>query len=343
MHREQSLTRQDGRSHGNVPGRWPGAGLPGPNRVLSALIAVLALPVWAACGRAAEPSLEIRHREMVDDVEQAYVDYPSGDLTVTGWLFVHPFSANDVEPCVIFSHGGVSGVGEGLREKCRWLAKQGFIVFAPSYRGEDDSEGEIEVAAGEVDDVVHAVLELQHHPGIVSGQFILLGTSHGALVSIMAHARPELQGLIRGTIAAYGVMDIYNWYTYLVDHGFDVHDPLSRRVYGDGPEDKPEAFARRHALSLVDRLSPAPILLVQGALDEIVPPAQARTMFEALRAEGRTQDRLRIYESGGHGFLFWDDPQERGAEELRDAERAWVDILAFMRDALRESGPRVID
>ena len=70
--------------------------------------------------------------------------YTSNKLTVDAGTYT--FSENDVEPGLIFNHGGVSGVTEGTRALCRRLAKQGFVVFAPSYRGEDDSEGEIEVA-----------------------------------------------------------------------------------------------------------------------------------------------------------------------------------------------------
>jgi len=282
-------------------------------------------------GSAGAAEFEILERSMEDEIEQAYVRYPSGDLMVTGWLFVNPFSEQDVEPCVIFNHGGVGGVSAGTREKCRWLAKQGYIVFAPSYRGEDDSEGEIEVAAGEVDDVLAALALLAEHPGIQPGKFALVGTSHGALVSVKSLARPEAAGLVKGVVAAYGVMDIYAWYQYLLDNDFDVEDPLSVKVYGKGPQDKPDAFAQRHALDLIGQLpADVPIFLVQGQHDKIVPAQQALTMFGALRESGRQIDSCRVYDSGAHGFLFWDDPELHPVEELRDAANAWHDILGFL-------------
>jgi len=276
----------------------------------------------------------ILSREIVDDVEQAYVRYPSGDLSVTGWLFVHPFSESDTEPCIIFNHGGVGGVGEGTRKLCRRLAKEGYIVFAPSYRGEDDSEGEIEVAAGEIEDVVAAMLLLEGHPGIRPEEFVLLGTSHGALISVHVAARDEVKHLVKGVVPAYGVMDIYAWYQYLLDNDFDVGDPLSVRVYGKGPEDKPEAFSKRHALSVIPRLNDAPIFLVQGEHDEIVPKDQALTMYRALRDSGRLHDRCRIYDHGAHGFLYWDDPSNRTVEQLSDTENAWHDILQFFSEVV---------
>lgn len=301
-------------------------------------LALLTILVAVPASADAEPRMEILERDFVEDVEQAYVSYPSGDLTVTGWIFVHPFGEQDVEPCIVFNHGGVGGVNEATREKCRWLAKQGYIVFAPSYRGEDDSEGEIEIADGEVDDVVNAVLELRSHPGIQPDRFVLMGLSHGALISVKAMARPELCDVVQGVVAAYGVMDIYAWYQHLLDNDFDVTDPLSRKVYGDGPEDRPEAFAKRHALSLVDDLCEAPILFVQGDRDEIVPAAQATTMIQALRASGRLQDRIRLYDDGAHGFLYWDDPKLHDQTELREAKDAWMDILGFVDDCVGSGG-----
>ena len=296
------------------------------------LTGILLAAIAAATPARAEPRLEILDQAMVDQVQQAYVRYPSGELMVTGWIFVNPFGKRDVEPCLVFNHGGVNGVNEATRAKCRWLAKQGYIVFAPSYRGEDDSEGHVEIAEGEVDDVVNAILELRSHPGIEPGKFVLLGLSHGALISVKAAARPELADLVQATVAAYGVMDIYDWYQYLVDNDFDVSDSLSVRVYGSGPTDKPKAFAARNAVDLVDRLSDAPLMLVQGELDDIVPVQQARLMIDALRASGRLQDRIRVYSQGAHGFLYWDDPKLHTQIELRQAKDAWQDILSFFAE-----------
>jgi len=282
------------------------------------------------------PGFELLDREMIDGVEQAYLSYPSGELTVTGYLFVDPYSNQDVEPGLIFNHGGVGGVSEGMKERCRFLAKNGFIVFAPSYRGEDDSEGEVEVADGEIDDVIAALEILREHPGIQRDRFVMMGTSHGALVAMHAATRPLGKELLKGVVVAYGVMDIYAWYRYLVENNFDVSDPLSRRVYGEGPQDKPEAFALRHALSLAEKLGPAPIMLVQGAKDRIVPAEQAGRMHESLLQVGRRQDRLRVYLLGEHGFLFWDDPEKHSQEELDEAAGAWGEILQFLHASLEE-------
>lgn len=278
----------------------------------------------------APAALETLDRSVEEGVAQTYVRYPSGDLQVTGWLFEDPLDASP-RPLVVFNHGGVGGVGAGTKQLCRWLVQNGFTAFAPSYRGEDDGEGEIEVAVGEVDDVVAAIALLADHPRVDPERLLLAGTSHGALVSLKAACRPGLCERLDGVVAGYGVTDIYAWYQYLLDNDFDVRDPLSLRIYGEGPEDRPEAFSIRHLPNFLDDLCPAPVLVLQGAQDRIVPAFLAESLREELRARGRTGDDVRIYPSGGHGFLFWDDPSLHAEEELADAAAARRAMLEFLR------------
>jgi dipeptidyl aminopeptidase/acylaminoacyl peptidase len=289
---------------------------------------VAMLLVFGCAGTA--PRMETLQESVEEGIGQTYLSYPSGDLRVTGWLFVEP-GDDEPRPLLIFNHGGVGGVGNGTRQLCRWYAKNGFVVFAPSYRGEDDSEGTIEVAVGEVDDVVAAIRELQKNPLVDPDRLLLAGTSHGALISLKAACRPELCASLKGVVAGYGVTEIYTWYQYLVDNDFDVSDPLSKRIYGEGPEDKPEAFAARHLPNFLDDLCEAPILVLQGGQDRVVPPFLAESLERELRARGRDQDEILIYLTGGHGFLFWDDSELHDEAELAEAEAARTRMLEFLR------------
>lgn len=297
----------------------------------------LSLVLGAACAPA-PAAIEPIDQSVVDAVAQTYVRYPSGDLQVTGWLFEDPQDP-DPRPLLVFNHGGVGGVGEGTRQLCRWLVHNGFTVFAPSYRGEDDSQGEVEVAVGEVDDVLAAIAALADQPRIDPRHVLLAGTSHGALVSLKAACRPELCGRLRGVVAAYGVTDIYAWYQYLLDNEFDVRDPLSLRIYGEGPADRPRAFAERHLPNFLDDLCPAPILVLQGERDRIVPAFLARTLEQELQRRGRAQDEVLVYATGGHGFLFWDDPGLHDEAELAEAAQARRRMLEFLRTRAGIAGP----
>ena len=54
----------------------------------------------------------------------------------------------------------------------------------------------------------------------------------------------------------------------------------------------------------------APLLLLQGTDDAVVPPEQAEEMYEALRQAGNAV-ALKLYEGESHGF--------RSAQNIKDA------------------------
>jgi len=65
----------------------------------------------------------------------------------------------------------------------------------------------------------------------------------------------------------------------------------------------PEAAARYRDRSPVNRADAitAPLLILQGDADKVVPPAQSRAIADRLQALGRTVE-LHLYEGEGHGW-----------------------------------------
>jgi len=268
--------------------------------------------------------------EKIDGITQMDVAYPSGDLTVRGFLFLPTGSGQ--HPAVIFNHGGVSGVSGDMKRRSRDLAGLGYVVLAPAYRGEGGSEGVVEVARGEVDDVLAGARLLAGHQRVDPARIAVTGSSHGALISILAVARePET---FRCVVEACGVMDVVSWYAYLVENDFDVSDSLSVAVYGHGPEDRPEAFRIRQAIRVADRIT-IPVLIQQGAKDRTVPPEQARLFAETLEELGHRGVSLKEYPLLGHAFWFWNDLRYHPQEDLDEAEAAWGDFLTFLEQLTR--------
>jgi dipeptidyl aminopeptidase/acylaminoacyl peptidase len=267
---------------------------------------------------------------VVDGVSQMEVAYPSDGLTVRGFFFLP--DTESVHPAVIFNHGGVSGVSADVKRRARDLARLGYVVVAPAYRGEGGSEGRVEVAAGEVDDVLAAASILAHHPLVDPKRIGIAGSSHGALIAVLAAAREPKR--FRCVVEACGVMDVAGWYRYLVENGFDVSDSLSVAVYGSGPEDRPEAFESRDAMRVVNRIR-VPVLIQQGEKDKTVPPWQATDFRDALEAAGNPSVALTTYPLLGHAFWFWNDPKYHSPQELAQAAMAWRDFTAFLEVQLR--------
>lgn len=254
--------------------------------------------------------------------------YWSDGLKVRGELYLP--SGEQPLPLVVFNHDGIQGISKEHRLSSVRLAKSGFVVFSPSYRGEDGSEGVVEIAKGEVRDVLNVLPLLQAHPRVLPDKIALVGASHGALISVLAAAR---QPKIRAVVAAYGVMDIYRWYEYLKENGKLGQDPITRRTYGQGPQKRPQSFAIRNAINVVPKLT-CPVLLLQGSLDDIVPEEQARLMEQAMKKAGKSV-QLEIYPDALHGFLVYAPYlQDASRAEKQQTEQAWKTTIGFLKKAL---------
>ena len=254
--------------------------------------------------------------------------YLSDGLKVKGELYLP--SGSQKLPLVVFNHDGIDGISSAHRKSSIRLAKAGYVVFSPSYRGEDGSQGMVEIAKGEVRDVLACLPLLKAHPRVQKDSIAFVGASHGALISVLAAARNKE---IKAVVSAYGVMDIYRWYAYLKQNGKLGKDAVTQRTYGQGPEKRPESFAVRNAVDVIDKLD-CPVLLLQGELDDIVPPEQARLMEKALKAKGK-KVQLEVYPDALHGFLVYAPYlDDASANEKRQTEQAWRTMLAFLKKAL---------
>jgi len=83
-------------------------------------------------------------------------------------------------------------------------------------------------------------------------------------------------------------------------HRFEAH--YLHSVVGPLP-DAVDRYRERSPLHVADRIT-APVLILQGSADEVVPPAQSHAVAERIRAAGGTVE-LHVYEGEGHG---WNKP-----------------------------------
>lgn len=252
--------------------------------------------------------------------------YLSDGLRVHGELYLPPGKSR--LPLVVFNHDGIDGISKEHRYSSVRLALAGFIVFSPSYRGEDGSQGMVEIAKGEVNDVLNVLPLLKAHPRVDQEKVALVGASHGALISVLAAAREPKE--FKSVVAAYGVMDIYRWYAYLKRTGRLGNDPITIRTYGPGPEKRPQSFEIRNALSVAGKIQ-CPILLLQGSQDKIVPEEQAHFMEAALKKLNKPVQK-EIYPDALHGFLVYAPYMDDATKaEKAQTEAAWKTMVDFLK------------
>jgi len=278
--------------------------------------------------------VEVTWTDGVEYEVQIY-SYASGSLEVMCEAVFPGGSGESAVPTLVLCHGGINGVTNRMRLKALELANDGYLVIMPSYRGENGSDGEIEVALGEVDDVLNCINLLRCNQSVDSSRLAVIGTSHGALIAALAASRdPEIPAVVCG----YGVMDIVGWWYYLQDTGQYEEDDLSRRIYGGGPLDHPDEFAARSAIRVACIMEP-PVMLVTGDSDTLVPVSQQEAMVDAFNRCGKTNYLYNKYTDAGHGFLWRHegDIPRYGIEAVNLSLSAWDDILSFVHQCW-ESG-----
>jgi dipeptidyl aminopeptidase/acylaminoacyl peptidase len=270
-------------------------------------------------------------------VENA-VTYRSDGLKINAIIFRLEMNSdsNSRLPALILNHGGTDGISDSTKARARDFARAGFAVFASAYRGEDGSQGKIEIAKGEVDDVLNGMNWFVKQPYVDSSRVTMLGSSHGALIGLLVAARTSK---LRALVFAYGIADIYAWYAYLVNTHQLGEDALTKATYGKGPSDKPENFLERFGLRVVPELPVSlPVLILQGAKDTVVPPDQAQRLARALDAQGQPYD-LELYPNSEHGFLIARESLEKkygkASVQVKESLQAFQSAVAFMKKALQ--------
>lgn len=116
-------------------------------------------------------------------------------------------------PAVIWLHGGYSGIGDYIYteqpaendQSPRQFREAGFVVMAPSRRGENNNPGKVEMFYGEVDDTLAAIDFLAGQPYVNPSRIYLVGHSTGGTIALLT---AECTGKLRAAISLGGCPDV---------------------------------------------------------------------------------------------------------------------------------------
>jgi acetyl esterase/lipase len=205
----------------------------------------------------------------------------------------------ELPPVLVLTHGGPTAFSDcSLRPSIQFWTTRGIAVLDVNYSGStgygrayrDRLQGQWGVL--DVSDCVDAVRALIDK-GLADPQRVFIkGGSAGGYTTLRALTSSDV---FAGGISLYGVSD-------LEALTCDTHKFESR--YLDGlvapyPERR-DVYLERSPIYHLDQLN-CPMLVFQGGADKIVPPDQATTLVEAVRAKG-LQAELVIFPDEGHGF-----------------------------------------
>ena len=234
-----------------------------------------------------------------------HITFPtSGGRMAYGWYY--PPTNPDVvapaaerPPLVVMSHGGpTSEARTSLSLSRQVFTSRGFAVVDVDYGGSTGYgrafRNQLREQWGVVDvDDCTAAAEWLAAQGLVDPQRLAIrGGSAGGYTTLAALCFKDV--FSAGT-SFYGLGDLAAFID--ITHKFESR--YMDLLVGPYPE-MAERYRERSPNEHSDRIS-CPVLVMQGADDKIVPPAQAEGIVEALRRNGLPHAYL-LFEGEGHGF-----------------------------------------
>ncbi|MCY0876873.1 MAG: prolyl oligopeptidase family serine peptidase [Firmicutes bacterium] len=260
------------------------------------LVTYWSSPYWVKGYLGLPPGLSLSDEQIASALSDAYG--ASAVQTVTHMTLDHPHcpdtalgSFDDGRwPALLYCRGGIGHVGPVKADWIRTFSAQGFVVFAPFYRGSESGQGRDEFGGADVEDCVAAVRLLRALPFVQGDRMTVLGFSRGAVNAFQTVlAVPDIHRLIQWG----GVADLAATYEERVDLR-----RMLRRVLGGTPTKRPEAYRARSAAAHAAAI-PCPTLIIHGTADVQVDITHAYRLYDALQAHARPVDK-HIYEGYGH-------------------------------------------
>lgn len=249
-------------------------------------------------------------------VEPEAVTWPGGDGgTVHGRLY-RPAGRPGTgrPPMLVWVHGGPTGQWPvSFVPRFTYFVDRGWSVLVPDHRG-STGHGRAYTQAmagrwGELDvaDCAAGMRAASERGWADPRRMVPIGGSAGGftVLNLLAH-HPEL---CAAGVDLYGVADLFDLDE--TTHRFEAH--YLHTAVGPLPE-AAGRYRERSPVTVVDRIA-APLLILQGGDDPVVPPAQSAAIADRLRARGATVEH-HVYPGEGHG---WTHP-ETVVDELERVE-----------------------
>lgn len=262
------------------------------------------------------------------EIDRGYISVPGaiefpteGGKTAFG--FYYPPQNRDFEapegelpPLIVQSHGGpTSATTTALRSQIQYWTSRGFAVLDVDYGGSTnygrEYRGRLNGQWGivDIDDCVKGAKYLIDEGLVDPERIVIQGWSASGYTTLSALA---FRDFFKAGVSSFGIGD-------LEAMAKDTHKFESRYLDGlIGPyPERIDLYRERSAIYYVDQIT-APMLILQGAEDKVVPPNQAWSMYEAVEAKGLPV-ALVMYEGEQHGW--------RKAETIQHSQGATLFFL----------------
>jgi dipeptidyl aminopeptidase/acylaminoacyl peptidase len=269
------------------------------------------------------------------------VDYAlATGAKLTGYLSLPPdYQQGQKYPAILLLHGGRGDDVKELRNRTAGLLKAGpvkkhlcrrYVVFSAAYQSQYLGSPQ------EIDSLAAALKTLAGLPQVDRTRLAALGVSHGGYLALMCAGHTRMPVQIKAAVSVSGVVDVAAFLQHR--HRPSLWGKFAKggnppelaaspavRALGWPPEKDAKTqgnYARVSVLTYVDNFQ-APVLVIHGTKDHLVPISQARKLKEALEQRQKVFEYLEVPtgQIGGH-FIFV------------TSQAVWAKIDAFLQKYL---------
>ena len=233
------------------------------------------------------------------------VEFPTeGGLMAHGFFYPpanrdHVGPEGELPPLLVLSHGGPTGMTlPNLDLEIQHRTSRGFAVLDVNYGGSTGYGREYRQRLDgmwgvvDVDDCANGARYLAEKGLVDGGRLLIAGGSAGGYTTLCALSFREA---FAAGASYYGVSDA----AALAEETHKFESRYLDRLIGPYPE-RADLYRERSPIHHTEGLS-CPVIFFQGLEDEVVPPNQAETMFEALKEKGLPVAYV-PFEGEQHGF-----------------------------------------
>jgi dipeptidyl aminopeptidase/acylaminoacyl peptidase len=205
------------------------------------------------------------------------------------------------------------------------LASRGYVAIAADYRRLIDGKYRRNMFAWRsTGDITLIIDATRAYPEVDQSRIGALGFSEGAVVSLLMAAHDPDR--IKAVVAYYPITDFPHWYAgersgFSPRLIFALGRWQMRVESGAETEDEFQTMLRLASPLYMAEYIRAPVLLVHGAQDTLLPLEESERMAESLKASGDTVELL-VVPDGGRLFNFH-EPEK--ATHAWQATVAWLD------------------
>ncbi|MBI5060133.1 S9 family peptidase [candidate division KSB1 bacterium] len=238
-----------------------------------------------------ETELADPNRELISRSELAtYEDYAftnSEQQFIDGWIFYPPhFDANRKYPLVVYYYGGVSPRDRRFSFQYHWLAANGYVVYVLNPGGcVGYGQAFADIHCNDwgtraTADVIEGTNKILHDKSFLDPKRIAAyGGSYGGFITLDLATKT---GMFTALCDMYGISNLANYWgsgTWGYWYG-------NLALPGAYPWNRRDVYVDKSPIFHADKVT-SPLLILHGASDPNVPPAESDQMFVALKLLGK--------------------------------------------------------